>query len=389
VKEAENTISTAQEKLEIAQTNLPTIDGTASYRYTQPKITLPLQMGDETKDFLFFPEHNVDANIGANYTLLDFGRLKANVERAKTDLRYSQHNVEYVKSQLADQVANIYYNIIYFQKGIAIEDTVLSFLNENKRVIQSQLENGSALKIDLLNVQASIDQEQNRKVGLLDRLQKQINLLQYATGNTTANGTAFDFDVVLKDALTFVSEAQKNNLEYVLARDRVQQAEGDLAIIKTTNKPFVNLGGNAGFKNGYVPDVNEVRFNYAAGVTLHVPIYDAGKTKREAKLQETIIKQNQLAIQSLDNEYNKDIAQALTDINSHLQSIKNTEGQIAEARASEELASSRFINGVGTNLEITNASTNRSRAEFTRLQYQYQLCLAKVELTRLLGYQFW
>ena len=233
-------------------------------------------------------------------------------------------------------------------------------------------------------MQASIDQEQNRKVELQDRLQKQINLLQYATGNTTADGTAFDFDVVLKDALTFVSEAQKNNLEYVLARDRVQQAEGDLAIIKTTNKPFVNLGGNAGFKNGYVPDVNEVRFNYAAGVTLHVPIYDAGKTKREAKLQETIIKQNQLAIQSLDNEYNKDIVQALTDINSNLQSIKNTEGQITEARAAEELASSRFINGVGTNLEITNASTNRSRAEFTRLQYEYQLCLAKVELARLL-----
>jgi outer membrane protein TolC len=389
VKEAENTISTAQQKLQIAQTNLPTIDGTASYDYVQPKITLPLQVDGETKNFQFAPVHNVNANVGVNYTLLDFGRLKANVERAKTDLRYAQHNVDYVKSQLADQVANIYYNIIYFQKGIAIEDTVLVYLNENKRVIQSQLENGSALKIDLLNVQASIDQEQNRKVELEDRLQKQINLLQYATGDTSVNGSTFDFEVILKDALTLVSESQRNNLEYVLARDKVQQAEGDLAIIKTSNKPFVNLGGNAGVKNGYVPDVNQIRFNYAAGVTLHVPIYDAGKARRESKLQETIIKQNQLAIQSLDNEYNKDIVQALTDINSNLQSIKNTEGQIEQARAAEQLASSRFLNGVGTNLEITNASTNRSRAEFTRLQYQYQLCLAKVELARLLGYQYW
>ena len=389
VKEAENTISTAQEKLEIAQTNLPTLDGTVSYNYVQPKITLPLQMNGETKDFQFAPVHNVNAFLGANYTLLDFGRLRANVERAKTDLRYAQHNVDYVKSQLADQVANIYYNIIYFQRGVAIEDSILVYLNENKRVIQSQLENGAALKIDLLNVQASIDQEQNRKVELQDRLQKQVNLLQYATGDTTAGGKDFDFDVVLKDALTLVSEAQKNSLEYVLARDRVQQAEGDLAITKTNNKPFVSLGADAGVKNGYVPDVNQIRFNYAAGVTLHVPIYDAGKTKRETKLQETIIKQNQLAIQSLDNEYNKDIVQALTDINSNLQSIKNTQGQIEEAKAAEQLASSRFINGVGTNLEITNASTNRSRAEFTRLQYEYQLCLAKVELARLLGYQYW
>jgi len=389
VKEAENTISTAQQKLEIAQTNLPTIDGTASYDYVQPKITLPLQVDGETKNFQFAPVHNVNADVGVNYTLLDFGRLRADVDRAKTDLRYAQHNVDYVKSQLADQVANIYYNIIYFQRGIAIEDSVLSYLYQNKRVIQSQLENGAALKIDLLNVQSSIDQEQNRKVELQDRLQKQINLLQYTTGDTTANGQAFDFDVVLKDALTLVSEAQRGNLEYVLARDRVQQSESDLAIIKTNNKPYVGVGGNAGVKNGYVPDVNQIRFNYAAGVTLHVPIYDAGKTKRETKLQETIIKQNQLAIQSLDADYNRDIVQALTDINSNLQSIKNTEGQIEEARAAEQLASSRFINGVGTNLEITNASTNRSRAEFTRLQYEYQLCLAKVELARLLGYQYW
>src|SRR5215216_3692076 len=86
VKEAENTISTAQEKLEIAQTNLPTIDGNASYNYVQPKITLPLQVDGETKNFQFAPVHNINTNISADYLLFDFGRIKANVERAKTDL---------------------------------------------------------------------------------------------------------------------------------------------------------------------------------------------------------------------------------------------------------------------------------------------------------------
>lgn len=389
VKETENTISTAQERLNIAQTNLPTVDLNGSYNYVQPKITLPLQVEGETKNFQFAPEHNVNANVSANYLLFDFGRLKANIEKAKTDLRFAEHNVDYVKTQLANQVGVIYYNIIYYQKAIAIEDSVLAYLNENKRVIQSKLENGDALKIDLLNVQASIDDETNRKVDMQTALQKQLNLLSYTTGNTTAAGKSFDFDVALKDGLSALSDAQTHNLEYVLARDKVQQAQSDLAVAKTTDKPTIGIGGNAGYKNGYVPTVNEVRFNYAAGVSLKIPLYDGGKTRRQVKLSETIIKQNELALQTLDNNYRKDIAQSLTDINSNLERIKNTQGQIDDAKAAEELAASRFLNGVGTNLEITNASTNRQRAEFTRLQYEYQLCLAKLELARLLGYQYW
>ncbi|MBG9375035.1 TolC family protein [Panacibacter sp. DH6] len=389
IKEAENTVSTAQERLEIASTNNPVVEGVASYNFVQPKITLPFPIDGEVKDFQFAPVHNVNANVGANYMLFDFGRIKANVEKAKTDLKYAQHSVDYSKAQLANQVAIIYYNIIYFNKAIQIEDSVLAFLNENRRIIDSKLRNGDAIKIDLLNVQASIDAEENRKVDLQNNLQKQLNLLSYTTGSIVSAGTSFDFDVPLKDALSALTEAQANNLEYVLAKDKVQQAQSELAVIRSNDKPSVSLGANAGFKNGYVPNVNEVRFNYAAGATFRVPIYDGGKTRRQTKLAQTVVKQNELAVLTLDNNYKKDIEQALTDINSNMERIKNTTGQIEEAKAAEDLAASRYQNGVGTNLEITNASTNRQRAEFTRLQYEYQLCLAKVELARILGYNYW
>ncbi|MEP6845422.1 MAG: TolC family protein [Panacibacter sp.] len=389
IKEAENGISTAQEKLEIAQTNMPIIDGTVSYNYVQPRISIPFPIDGETKDFQFAPVHNINADAGTSFLLFDFGRIKANVEKAKTDLTYAQHNVDYVKSQLANQVAIIYYNIIYFQKAIQIQDSVLAYLNENKRIIDSKLRNGDAIRIDLLTVQSGIDAEENRKVDLQNNLQKQLNLLSYTTGNITASGTLFDFDIALRDAIAAMNDAQTNNLEYVLAKDRIQQAQTELAIIKANNKPSVRLGADAGLKNGYLPNINAIRFNYAAGATLKIPIYDGGKTKRQTKLAQTIIKQNELSVAALDNTYRKDIQQALTDLNSNMERIKNTAGQIEQAMAAENLAANRYQNGVGTNLEITNASTNRQRAEFTKLQYEYQLCLAKVELARLLGYQYW
>ncbi|MEO8174449.1 MAG: TolC family protein [Sediminibacterium sp.] len=386
VKEIENTVATAQEKVALTELNkFPDITGDASYTYVRPKIVVPIS-GD---DIQFAPLHNFNGAVNATYALFDFGRLQANVNRSKDDLQYAKHSVDYTKAQLAFQVSNVYYNIIYLHKAMSIQDSVLNFLNENKRIIESQLKNGTALKIDLLNIQASIDNEENRKVDLKNSLQKQLNLLAYTTGNGQSTGKSFDFDINLTDAGSALSVAQVSNLDFVLAKDKIKQAESDLAITKLAEKPTIGLRGAAGIKNGYLPYIADMRFNYMAGVSMSIPIYNGGKNKQQQKLQQNLIKQNELAVETLSNTYKKDIEQALTDIGTNLDRIKNTRGQIEQAQSAQVLATNRLKSGTGTNLEITNAGTNVQRAALTRLQYEYQLCLAKLELTRLMGYQYW
>ena len=386
VKEVENAITTAQEKVTLTQlNNLPEVNGNASYEYVQPKIVIPLG----GTDFQFAPVHNLNGNVMASYALYDFGRVKANVAKSKDELQYAKHNADNVKAQLAYQVAVIYYNIVFLKKAISIQDSVINFLTDNLAVVQSKLNNGDALKIDLLNIQANRDQDQNRKVDLLNSLQKQLNLLEYTTGIKQNTGKAFDFEINLTDANAALSVAQTSNIDFLLAKDKIKQSQSDLEIAKLGDKPFIALNAGAGVKNGYVPDVAEMRFNYAAGVSFTVPIYNGGKTKQQIKLQQNIVKQNELAVESLSSNYKKDIEQALTDIQSNYERINNTKGQTEQAVYAQQLAATRFKNGVGTNLELTNASTNVQRALLTTLQYEYQLCLAKVELVRLMGYQYW
>jgi outer membrane protein len=274
-------------------------------------------------------------------------------------------------------------------KAISIQDSVLAYLNDNKQIVESKLKNGDALRIDLLNIQASIDAAQNQKIDLQNSLQKQLNLLEYTTGQKQSSGTTFDFELNLTDANSALLQAQTRNVDFLLAKDRIKQAESDMAITKLNDKPSLGVHAGAGFKNGYVPNVNELRFNYLAGVSFSIPIFNGGRTKKMVSIQESVVKQNQLAQESLSSIYKKDIEQALTDIRSNLERIKNMDGQIEQTKYAEQLAANRFKNGVGTNLEITNASTNVQRAELTRLQYEYQLCLAKLELARLMGYQYW
>lgn len=388
VKEATNQIEIAQEGLDLAKTNLPEVDGDASYTYIQPKITLPFPINGETVNFQFAPVNAYDAHVGANYMLLDFGRLKASIDKAKSNLKYSIDNVQNVQTQLASNVSTVYYNIVYLKKAITVEDSVLNFLNSNKRIAQDRLNNGDAIKLDVLNIQAQIDAEQNHREDLLNNLQKQITLLQYTSGNTNVSDTSFDFSIAVQPTSDALVTAQTSAPDFILAQDRVEQAKADLAISKLTSKPSLSAGANVGVKNGYVPDVNQPKFNYNAGVTLRVPIYNA-KTKKQITIAESQVKQNQLAQESLSNDYQKNIQQALTDIQTNTEKINNMQSQIETAVSAEQIASSRYLNGIGLNTDITDAAVNLERAQLTELQYEYQLCLAKIEYARLTGYKYW
>jgi outer membrane protein len=388
MKEALNQVDIAQEGLNLAKTNLPVIEGTASYEYVQPKISLPLQINGETKEFQFAPVNNVNANVGAEFVLLDFGRLKANIDKSKSDLKYAIDNVSNAQTQLASEVSTVYYNIIYLKKAIAVEDSVLNYLDSNKIIAQNKLKNGDAIKLDVLNLQSQIDVETNRKEDLLNNLQKQLTLLQYTTGNTQVANNAFDFDVKIQTAQDALSNAKENIPDFILAEDRVQQAKANLNITKLTDKPYLALNANAGVKNGYVPDVNTPKFNYAAGATFKIPIYNA-RTKKQVIVAESQVKQNQLAQQTLNTEYEKNIQQALTDIQTNAEKINNMQSQIETATSAEQIAASRYLNGIGLNTDITNAAVNLQRILLTRLQYEYQLCLAKIEYARLTGYKYW
>jgi len=89
------------------------------------------------------------------------------------------------------------------------------------------------------------------------------------------------------------------------------------------------------------------------------------------------------------NEYQQNIQQALTDIQTTAEKLKNTQPQIETAKSAVQIASSRYLNGIGLNTDITDAAMNLQRVLLTNLRYQYQLATSKVEYARVTGYKYW
>jgi outer membrane protein len=369
----------------------PTITGAVTYSYIDPISIINIPTGPGTfNEIKTQPNGNQNANVTINQLLYDFGRAKRNLEKSKYDILIAKDNLEASKGTLASQVASIYYSIIYLQKSITVQDSVISYYRAFKKLIDNRIKQGDALEFDALSAQNNIDQAENRKVDLTNALQKQINLLAYSTGETgKPSATLLDFQIEFSSIDSLVEEAKQNNKELSIAKKRILQQEEELQLNKANQYPTLNLNGALGVRNGYQPDINQNRFNYLIGAGINIPIYTGNRNSNQIKIAETSLQAYRYASETQLANVNRDINQALTDIKSSNERLANTESQIKQTTRALELAKSRFKNGTITYVELINAQTNLQQANLFKLQYEYQRTLAKIELARLTGNVYW
>ncbi len=362
----------------------PVITGNGSYNYVTPLSKINFG-GNDLK---LQPNNNHNYNISITQPIWDFGKTQAQIAKSKVDLLSATTNVEQAKAQVASQVANVYYSMIYLKKAIAVEDSILSFLHENKKIVENRINRGDALQIDLTNIQSNIDLEENRKVDFVNLWQKQKALLEYTTG-TNSEPTAADFDFPAFADGQAIDYAKQNNFDIRLANQRTLASEMDLKYSQNSRYPLLTFVGNSGYKNGYQPSIEPLIFNYLLGVNLSVPIYSAGKTNQNIRIAQRSVEANQLALKTTENNLRRDMAQVQADLVSNEDRIKNSGGQVKYASEALTLTQSRYKQGVATHLDLLNASSNLQRILLNQIQFQYQLCTARIEQARLLGWKYW
>ena len=366
---------------------MPIIIGDADYRYAKPTPNISLPLGNTIYNVQFMPANNYDMGLKLQQPIWDFGKTGASVQKSKTDIITSKDNLESAKNTLAYQVAQVYFGIVFLNKSVDVQNKQITLLNANEKLISDKIKNGDALKFDLLSTQVKENSAQNRLIDLQAQLKKQYDLLNMVTGDSTynyitakdADGNLFNTDAVSAD----------NNLDIKVSNDKLASANWDLKIAKRGWLPQLVANASVGYKNGYVPDINKLLFNYSAGVGLNIPIFSATRPNYQTKIAKINIQANTYALDAQKLSLNKDIAQAKNDVDATNNKLRNYELQIEQANEALTLANARYKAGVITNLELLTAQTNLQDAELGKIQLEYNLLLSKLDLNRIGGIKFW
>ncbi|HEX8330213.1 MAG TPA: TolC family protein [Hymenobacter sp.] len=376
----------------LAQTRtgfLPQITGTATYTRIDPVVKLPF--GGETLQLA--PNNNYDAHIQAQYLLLDFGKSDATVRVAESQVQTARDQVEVSRRDLAFNAAQVYYNILFMRESIKVQDAQIASLQAHRNEMQKRVEGGVSTRFDVTTTDVRITQAQNTKIDLQNQLrnqQVQLARLLHKPSQT---------DVPVKGRLEFqpqavnldaeLARAYDNRPEIKLARDAENTATLQQRLVERSNMPSLGVGAQVGAKNGYLPNLNEIRPNTVGVVQLSVPIYDGNKNKNQRVEALANARSAVARTQDTQEQIRADVRQAANNIEFSQARLANAEQQIAQATDALTRAQGRYRYGVGQNLDVLDAETQLAQARLARAQAIYNYTLGQYQLKRATGETIW
>ncbi|WP_232203913.1 TolC family protein [Chlorobaculum parvum] len=363
----------------------PHLSASAGYRYLDP--VAEANFGGATIQFV--PNDNYDARVTAEMMLYDFGRTGRTVDLAKAGRNSAGIRQEITLRDLSLATIRAFYSVLFLQEAVSVQQKEIDALQKNLDHMQKRYDEGAATRFDLLTTQVRLAAAGNRKIDYETQLHNQEIALRRLCGldeQAPLNlSGSFDITVADKDANRLAAAALEQRPELMLARENLKAASYKKSLAGKEFLPKIVGSASWGTANGYMPDIDKMRTNVAAGVELQVPIFDG--FGRSAALREAAAMKRSAEQQQLDTEQmaQAEIRQSLNDLKSSEQKIETTCLQVSQADLAAQHARIRYDNGLATTLDLLDAEAALAEAELAHLQARYEYVLNAYDVRRASG----
>jgi outer membrane protein TolC len=386
VKSAEEALKNADARIGAARAGYyPVVDANANFSNIGPvmKIYIP-SMGT----FQLYPENNYSATINLRQVIYDFGRTKTNIELENEGRIIGEKALDQVRQKMAMATVNNFYTLAFLQHAIKIMDEQLATLQSHLKYIETLKSTGSATDYQVLSTKVKISTAESEKSDLIAALGIQQAYLCSLTGNNNRIPVVREELEVIAPVVTgdsLLSFAYHNRDEMAINHEKAVLAGLRYQFTKTLDKPVINFIAAGGAKNGYLPDLNQLKANYAVGVGISVPIFDGMKTKYNLQQAESAINSLHFENEGTQRNITSEVREAEEYVVSAKQKEMQFRLQLEQAQEAYSLAETSFRSGVITNLELLDANTTVSQSMLMLLKARIDYAASIYRLKAALG----
>lgn len=406
----------AEEKVDqTISTGLPQISGTVDVAYNYQVAVQPLpDFLSPTIYGILFNEGVVEprdlgepgilpAQFGTKYTgsavislrqMLFNGSYFVGLKAAKTFTDFSKKELVAQKINTVEAVTKAYYGALISREQVDLILKNYARLDSLLRNTQVLYENGFAEKIDVSRIKIQHNNIAVEKQFAEEIYALNVHILKVQMGMPVGEELIIEDDLekISFEAIEYIPEGAFNyneRIEYDLLQTNARLVELDIQNVQAQYIPRLDLYGTAGASTGrqeFNQLFNEQWFNLGAvGVTLSVPIFDGFIKKNQ--IEEKRIQRNKIEVAktALQNAIDLQINQAEL---LYKRSLENMAAQHENMKLAEEVynvSKIKYEEGVGSNIEVTNADADLKTAQTNYYSALYDALVAKVDLQKAYG----
>jgi outer membrane factor, OMF family len=331
------------------------------------------------------------STLSLNYDVFTSGQRPNSIRAAEKAVSSAQQAYQTQFQQLRLDVANDYYDLLQAEDLIRIAKQGVDNAAENLRVTQARETAGIGTRFDVLQADVTLSDQKQQLTQA--QSQQQIALRQLATRLSLPDTVALKamdpvamagtWSLSLEDSIVKALQ-NRSELAQVLEQRKIAQLNRKVALGSLGPQVAFNASGS------FAQDLASDRFGafgYGLGATASKTLFDGGSAKAIAAQQQANSAIAETQFSSFKNLIRFQIEQNYYTLQSSKNRILSTRCAVEESQQSLNLAKLRRDYGVGTSLEVSNASTSLTQAENNYLEAIIDYNRALAGLQRFVGSQ--
>ena len=316
------------------------------------------------------------------------GQLREGRRSARYALSSADLSLENTMQTVRLQSTIYYFDVLQYRNLIDVYEEEVLTLQEHLRNVNAQFRVGTVAKVDVLESQVELANAMQNLVNIQNSYDVAVaNLNNYI-------GLPADTIIRPQDALTYrkydlnlgdcTAYALENRADAAMADYAVKQAESAKKSAKSGWYPSVDAGisKQLNTENMFGHKTND---QWSIGLSASWDIFDGGVTRAQVNQAEAaLIRAQEVAAQTRE-QIQLDVQSAFLDLHAAERNIGTTQAAVILGEENYKIAQVRYAAGVGTNLDVMDASRKLTEARSNYFTALYNYNTAKASLDRYMG----
>ena len=335
--------------------------------------------------------NNMNYGVSVGWTIFDglgmFSRYETLEELRK------QGDV-FLKRTILTRVSDVirtYYTIVEQQNLLEAMDTTIMISQERLQIAENRFAIGKASRLEVLNVQVNLNEDQTNKV----KQEEVVNNLKITLNNLLARDLNTDFDVIREvevdeslALMDLLDKAAQHNPDLLAIGINKRLAELELKTIKSQRYPTIRLNGGYNFSEsesslGFVAQSNSRGLNY--GITASLNIFDGFNQRRNERIAKFQLDNADLMVEQQRSQVEATLSQAYQTYQTNMRLARLEEKNLQIAKQNLDITLDKFRIGTISPVEFRDAQENYLNAVVRFNSTKLQAKLSETQLKEIVG----